>query len=138
MRGMLYLLIGFAVALAIGIGMTKMFGASPTADMVVPGTLPPEAEGFDWPLFCALAALAWGTAFIVRPRWLCIAVSLLVVALGSVFIAAGALGTLLDAGFNPYRESYGPIVVGFGAAILASRLLTLVLWWRASTVKRAI
>lgn len=138
MRGMLYLLIGLAVALAIGIWMAEMFGSSPSADMVVPGTLPPETERFDWPLFCALAVLAWGTAFVIRPLWLCIAISLPVVALGSVLIAAGALGTLLDAGFNPQRESYGPIVVGFGAAILASRLLTLVLWWRASTVKRAI
>lgn len=135
---MLFLLLGFAVALAIGIGMTKLFGSSLTADMVVPGTLPPETDQFDWPMFCALAALAWGTAFIIRPRWLCIAISLLIVALGSVLIAAGALGTLLDAGFNPYTKSYGPAVVGFGAAILASRLLTLVLWWRASTSKRPI
>lgn len=135
MRGMLFLLIGFAVALAIGLWLAQEPASAPGA-VIVSGTPEPEAPYFDWPLFLALAALAWGTAFIVRPGWLCLAHSLLIAALGSVLIAAGALGTLLDAGFNPYTKSYGPTVVGFGAAILASRLLTFVLWLRAQTAKR--
>lgn len=136
MRGMLYLLIGFAVALALGIWLAGMPGSPQDTPIVVSGTPAPETPYFDWPLFCALLALAWGTAFVTRPRWFSLALSLLVVALGSVLIAAGALGTLLDAGFNPQSKSYGPAVVGFGALILASRLLTLVLWWRATIVKK--
>ncbi len=127
---MLYLLIGFAVALAIGVWLAGTSGSTQDAAIAVSGTPEPE-NYFDWPLFCALAALAWFTAFYTRPGWFCFLHTLVVMLVAGVLVVGGALSAYWDHYMKPGDQT-GRLIVGFGALMLASRLATFYLLWRKS------
>lgn len=123
------MLLGFAAMVMLGMWLMGSPAASPEK-AIVSSSASIENSPQDWAPLWALLVMAWGTAFAVRTRWLWIAHSVLVVAIGIVLILAGLMSTLLEAGFRPWEKPAGPAIVGFGALILASRALMAVLLLR--------
>ncbi|WP_242113070.1 hypothetical protein [Luteimonas aquatica] len=124
MRGTLFLLIGFAAAVALGVWWMDA-STLQAGKQVAAGTeyAPPLDHATLW----AFTAAAWLSAFAVRTPWLYAAHTILFVLLGLALIGLGLAGAWLDAGFRPWERSQGPALIGFGAAILASRALMMVL-----------
>lgn len=128
---MLFLLIGFAGALLVGGALFSSPAPVPVSAAGSDSAVAPAGGAVLW--WCA--ALAWLTALLAQPRWLWITHMILVTLSGLLLVAAGLLGFMLDAGFNPGSASQGPAIVGAGALILASRALAVYLRIRATSTE---
>lgn len=134
MRPMLFLLGGFAVVLFLGFWMANsMVPPSPEAAAVAT-TQSSSSDGASLWLF---AALAWATAFFVRPLWLFVPLTAGVVFVGGVFVVLGALNGYADAHLRP-NSSGTWTLLQVGVLMLASRVATFLLWLRKASVEELV
>ncbi|MCL1635535.1 hypothetical protein M2650_12975 [Luteimonas sp. SX5] len=127
MRSILYLLIGFAAVLLAGFWFADSMMAP--LQQTVSAAEPMALRSADMPMLWALTALAWFTAFYVRPWWLCLLHNLIVLFFAGLFIVGGAATAYFDHYMNP-KDDIGRVTFWFGVLILASRVVTLFLLLR--------
>ncbi|MCL1635536.1 hypothetical protein M2650_12980 [Luteimonas sp. SX5] len=132
MRPMLFLLGGFAVVLILGFWMANsMVPPSPSAAAIATTGQSPSSDSTSLWLF---AVLAWATAFFVRPLWLSATLTAGVVFVGGVFVVLGALNGYADSHLRPnYSGSW--TVFQVGVLMLASRVVTFLLWLRKASLE---
>lgn len=131
MRSMLFLLGGFAIVLILGFWMANAMVPQETAAVVATAG---QTSSSDRTPFWLLALLAWVTAFFVRPLWLSVSLTVVVVFLGGVFVVLGALNGYADDHLRPnHGGSWALFQVG--VLMLASRVVTFLLWLRKAPVE---
>lgn len=131
MRSMLFLLGGFAVVLMLGFWMANSMVPQETAAVAANGGQTSSADrGMLW-LF---ALAAWATAFFVRPLWLSVSLTAVVVFFGGLFVILGALNGYADSHLRP-NQSGSWAVFQVGVLMLASRVVTFLLWLRKAPVE---
>lgn len=128
MRSMLFLLGGFAIVLLLGFWMAGSMTPQET-----PAAGPASSSADPAPLWL-LALLAWATAFFVRPLWLCVSLTAVVVFLGGLFVVLGAINGYADSHLRP-NQSGSWTLLQVGALMLASRVVTFLLWLRKAPVE---
>lgn len=127
MRGMLFLLIGLVLACVAG--FTMFDAPTPRIEDAVPldaapTTSPPLA------LFGLLVFGSWATLLIRNSSWLRIALFVLVVAIGTLILLAGAFSAYWDHFMRP-SETAGWWWIGAGGLMLLSQIVG---WLRATHV----
>lgn len=131
MRSMLFLLGGFAIVLILGFWMANSM--VPQEAAVVAATAGQTSTADRAPLWL-FALLAWATAFFVRPLWLSVSLTVAVVFLGGVFVVLGALNGYADSHLRP-NQSGSWALFQVGLLMLASRVVTFLLWLRKASVE---
>lgn len=131
MRSMLFLLGGFAVVLILGFWLANSMVPQETAAVA---TASEQTSSADRAPLWLLALLAWATAFFVRPLWLFVPLTAGVVFLGGVFVVLGALNGYADSHLRP-NQSGSWALLQVGALMLASRIVTFLLWLRKAPVE---
>lgn len=125
---MLFLLLGFAIVLALG--MLAIPSVPSPQEGVQPPTMGPVAhEPTDWMLIGTLLAASWASAFMLRPLWLSLLLSVAVAGFGALLIVGGALAGYADSYLRPSYKGAWPLF-WCGVAMMASRIVTLYLWFR--------
>ncbi|HJR73852.1 MAG TPA: hypothetical protein VJ806_09470 [Luteimonas sp.] len=128
MRGMLFLLLGFAVVLVLGM-LALPSGPSPQEGAQPPTMGPVAHEPTDWALIGVLLIASWATAFLQRPFWLSLLLSVAVAGFGTLLVLGGALAGYADSYLRPSYKGAWPLF-WCGVAMVASRIVTLYLWFR--------
>ncbi len=126
---MLFLLLGFAAVLLLGFWLAGSFVPAPQEAVVVSGTPQPDRDGPDWTLIWTLIVVAWATAFLQRPFWLSLLLSVAIAGFGALLVVAGAIAGYADSYLRPGDDS-SRALFWCGVAMVASRLVTLYLWLR--------
>lgn len=125
---MLFLLLGFAIVLALG--MLAIPSVPSPQEGGQPPTMGPVAhEPTDWMLIGTLLAASWASAFMLRPLWLSLLLSVAVAGFGALLIVGGALAGYADSYLRPSYKGAWPLF-WCGVAMMASRIVTLYLWFR--------
>lgn len=133
MRSLLFLLGGFAVVLILGFWMANsMVPASPSDTAAVAAAAPSSSS--DRGTLWLFAVLAWATAFFIRPLWLSATLAAGVVFVGGVFVVLGAMSGYADSHLRP-NDSGSWTLFQVGLAMLASRVVTFLLWLRKAPVE---
>jgi len=126
---MLFLLLGFTAVLLLGFWLAGSFVPTPQEAVVVSGTPPPDREGADWTLIWTLIVASWATAFLQRPFWLSLLLSVAIAGFGALLVVGGAVAGYADSYLRPGDDSNWALF-WCGVAMVASRLVTLYLWLR--------
>ncbi len=136
MRSTLFLLGGFAIVLILGFWMANSMvpPSSDAANAVATTGQPSSSDSASLWLF---AVLAWATAFFVRPLWLFMLLTAGVVFVGGVFVVLGALNGYADTHLRP-NDSGSWTLFQVGVLMLASRVVTFLLWLRKASVEELI
>lgn len=134
MRSMLFLLGGFAVVLILGFWMANSMVPQETAAVAESAG---QASSADRTPLWLLALLAWATAFFVRPLWLSVSLTAVVVFLGGLFVVLGALNGYADSHLRP-NQSGSWALLQVGVLMLASRVVTFLLWLRKAPVEELL
>lgn len=134
MRSMLFLLGGFAVVLLLGFWMANSMVPQETAAVAESAG---QASSTDRTPLWLLALLAWVMAFFVRPLWLSISLTAVVVFVGGLFVILGALNGYADSHLRP-NQSGSWVVLQVGVLMLASRVVTFLLWLRKAPVEELL
>lgn len=119
------MLIGFAAMLLIGLWSADLLMAP--SQQTFAAAEPMARRSADMPMLWTLTALAWFTAFYIRPWWLCLLHNLIILFFAGLFIIGGAAVAYFDHYMNP-KDDIGRVMFWFGVAMLASRAVTLFLF----------
>lgn len=134
MRSMLFLLGGFAIVLILGFWMANSMVPQETAAVAESAA---QASSADRTPLWLLALLAWVTAFFVRPLWLSVPLTAVVVFLGGLFVVLGALNGYADSHLRP-NQSGSWALFQVGVLMLASRVVTFLQWLRKASVEESM
>ncbi len=134
MRSLLSLLGGLTAVLILGFWMADSMVPQESAAMA---TAAAQAPSEDRTSFWLLAVLAWVTAFFVRPSWLSLPLTVIVVFLGGVFVVLGALNGYADAHLRP-NQGGSWALLQVGMLMLASRVFTFLRWIRKAPVEELL
>jgi len=125
---MLYLLVGFAVVMALGTWLTGPSEATVANAAGSAHVLAVPTRGFstEW----SLVFVAWATSIIIRPRWLCMLMSILVVVPGVALVAFAGESANVDSPLLP-DDTTAMTLVKIGWLLLLSRAATAALLSRS-------
>lgn len=124
MRKVLYLLLGFLIAISLGIAYVKWFGGVPEESAVSTPALH-TASGANNALMLAVVVFCWVTAFVPLPKWLSVVLGFGIVWFGFAVMAVTGFfvylqypnNTLNDAAYTGFLCSIA-MVASRGASVL--------------------
>ncbi len=122
MRNLLFLVAGMGVVIALGFWL---------AGSMVPSVEQPTPESGSAAPLWLLTAIAWGTAFLSRPRWVCWLLTVGVIFVGGVLIVLGGLSGYWDSHMRGSGDQ-GWTTFWVGVLMLGSRLVPLLRAWAQS------